>query len=224
MPTRAIPAYRVRAASVGSVVTKTIPDFRPAEVGPSGPANSTYATTLDLEQAPVSNVSAILAEVGKAGTFTVRDYTDFTSQVAADTAKLNFIRSSSNTDKVWVRVTILAVSITASEAIAANAFVNVYSSGGSTRVRNAIASDSAKFATGFVAAAIASGDTGTITSIGLNSGVAVGAPASEVWLSDVVPGGIATTPPSSSGSIIQPLGPAIPGVGVLFFPQARVLL
>lgn len=93
---------------VGSVVIKTISDFRPAEVGPSGPANSSYATTVELESADVSNVSAILAETGKAGTFTTRDYADFTAQVAADAGKVNYIRSVFNPTKVWVRTSILS--------------------------------------------------------------------------------------------------------------------
>ncbi|MCB4862402.1 hypothetical protein K7W03_22690, partial [Sphingobium sp. PNB] len=93
---------------VGDVVEKTIPDFRPAEVGPSGPANSTYNTTAEIESADVSNVSAILAEVGKAGTFTTRDYVDFTAQVAADSGKVNYIRSVYDPTKVWVRTSILS--------------------------------------------------------------------------------------------------------------------
>lgn len=93
---------------VGDVVLKTIPDFRPAEIGPSGPANSTYNTTAEIESADVSNVSAILAEVGKAGTFTTRDYVDFTAQVAADPGKINYIRSVSDPTKVWVRTSILS--------------------------------------------------------------------------------------------------------------------
>lgn len=93
---------------VGDVVLKTIPDFRPAEIGPSGPANSTFNATAEIENADVSNVSAILAEVGKAGTFTTRDYVDFTAQVAADPGKINYIRSVSDPTKVWVRTSILS--------------------------------------------------------------------------------------------------------------------
>ena len=94
---------------VGSVVIKSVPDFRPAEVGPSGPANSSYATTAELESADTANVSAILAEVGKAGTFTTRNYADFTAEVAADTGKVNYIRSAFAPTKVWVRTSILSV-------------------------------------------------------------------------------------------------------------------
>jgi hypothetical protein len=78
--------------------------------GSSGPANSTYTSTAALEAAAVTNVSAILAEAGKAGTFTVRDYADFTAEVAADIGKVNYIRSTVTPARVWVRASILAQS------------------------------------------------------------------------------------------------------------------
>ncbi len=93
--------------AVGGTVIKTVTDFTPGLTGPSGPANSTYETTAALEDALVSNVSAILAEVGKAGTFTIRNYADFIAEVAADVAKLNYIRSVSSPDRVWVRASMI---------------------------------------------------------------------------------------------------------------------
>lgn len=94
---------------VGGKLVKEIPNYRPAEVGPSGPANSTYQTTAELENSDTANVSAILAEVGKAGTFTTRNYVDFTAEVATDAGKVNYIRSVSNPAIVWVRTSILSV-------------------------------------------------------------------------------------------------------------------
>lgn len=114
--------------------------------------------------------------------------------------------------------------VQASEAITAGQFVNVYSSGGSTRVRKASALDPALFANGYALANIASGATGLVIFGGLNLATTVGAPASEVWLSDTTPGGWTTTPPSASGSILQPLGAALPGVGIFFSLRERVLL
>lgn len=93
----------------GGQVVKTIKDYRPAEVGPTGPANSTYTNTSELENSDVANVSAILSEPGKAGTFTIRNYADFSAQVAADPGKVNYIRSVSDPNQVWVRTTILSV-------------------------------------------------------------------------------------------------------------------
>jgi hypothetical protein len=70
--------------------------------------SGTYATTAALEAANTTDLSAILAEAGKAGTFTIRDYSSFTAQVTADTGKVNYIRSTSDATKVWVRATILS--------------------------------------------------------------------------------------------------------------------
>lgn len=113
--------------------------------------------------------------------------------------------------------------VQASEAIAANDFVNIYSSGGAARVRKANANDPAKFANGYATAAIASGDTGRVFFTGTNP-VTVATAASEVWLSDATPGAWVATPPSAAGSIIQPLGAAIPSVGINFSIRERVLL
>lgn len=114
----------------------------------------------------------------------------------------------------------IRAAVTAIEAISAGAFVNIIG----TSVRNAIASDPDLFANGYVLDALAIGNAGYAYGFGLNTAVAVGAGASEVWLSDTTPGAITSSPPTATGCIVQPLGPAIPGVGVLFFPQARVIL
>lgn len=115
------------------------------------------------------------------------------------------------------------VTVTASETIATNAFVNTYNSSGSLRVRNANASDPLKFANGFVLAGIASGQPGVVTRTGYNP-VTVVTPAPEVWLSDSVPGGWTTTFPTAAGSILQILGPADPGAGIFFTRQDPELL
>lgn len=99
--------YRLRFYD-GSVLIRTIDNAQNVgPVGATGPANSTYATTAALEASVVTNLSAILSEAGKAGTFTIREYADFTAQVAADPGKINYIRSTSDTTKVWVRASIL---------------------------------------------------------------------------------------------------------------------
>lgn len=103
-PTNSIYWVKQGASGVGSWIKTNI---AAGQTGVTGPANSTYATTADLEAADVANVSAILAESAKAGTFTIRDYADFTAEVAADTSKVNYIRSTATPAKVWVRTTIL---------------------------------------------------------------------------------------------------------------------
>lgn len=114
--------------------------------------------------------------------------------------------------------------IQASEAIGAGDFVNVYNAGGNARVRKAIASDPTKFANGFSLLPISNGATGLVVFGGINLAASVVTPASEVWLSDLMAGAWTATPPSTPGSIIQPLGLAIPDVGVFFSLRERVLL
>lgn len=113
--------------------------------------------------------------------------------------------------------------IQASEAIAQHDFINIYNASGSMRIRRADASDPLKFANGFAINAIASGASGLVANTGLNP-LTVTTASSEVWLSDTTPGAITTAAPSTSGHIVQPLGPAIVGMGVFFTPQGRVIL
>lgn len=69
--------------------------------------SNSFNSVVELAASNVENISAVLAEEGKAGTFTIRDYADFIDEVAADTSQVNFIRSNSDPSKVWVRTTIL---------------------------------------------------------------------------------------------------------------------
>jgi len=127
-------------------------------------------------------------------------------------------------DILGVLSVINGAAVQATEAIGAHDFVNVYNSSGATRVRKAIANDPTKFANGFAVAAISNGSSGIIVFSGINLGIPVLTPASEVWLSDTTAGTFATSPPSAEGSIIQPLGPALAGFGVVFTPRERILL
>lgn len=113
--------------------------------------------------------------------------------------------------------------VLATEDIGAHDFVNVYSSAGNARVRKAVANDPTKFANGFTRAAIVSGQAGFVLFVGVNA-TTVSASAPEVWLSDVTPGTFTISPPSTAGSIIQPLGVAVLGVGVSYSLRERVLL
>lgn len=114
--------------------------------------------------------------------------------------------------------------VIASQNLTAGDFVNVYANGGALNVRKASALDPTKFANGFVLTAASSGDPITVQFFGTNTATTVSAPYTEVYLSDTTSGAYATTPPSATGSIIQPLGVAIPSVGVVFTLQKRDLL
>jgi hypothetical protein len=113
--------------------------------------------------------------------------------------------------------------VQASQAIAANDFVNIYDNAGDLRVRKADASDPTKFANGFAPAAIALAATGLVAFAGLNAAV-VAVSASQVYLDDAVPGGFTAAPPSTAGHIVQPLGPALEGLGVAFTMQPTLEL
>jgi hypothetical protein len=112
---------------------------------------------------------------------------------------------------------------TASEDIVAGNMLNLYWSAGALMVRKALASDAARWANAHTAASFLSGTQGPITALGLNSAVAVAA-LGEAYLSDSVAGAYTLTAPSASGSFIQPLGLAVPGYGLFFSPQPRILL
>lgn len=96
------------------------------------------------------------------------------------------------------------VALTASESLAAGAYVNIYSGG----VRNADASGgNAKAADGFVLEAVSSGGTALVYKEGNNtqlSGLTLGA---DLWLS-ATPGVATSTPPSTATHIVQRIGKA----------------
>lgn len=109
---------------------------------------------------------------------------------------------------------------TALEALGKGKFVNIEGA----QMRLASATDPDLFANAFVPAAVALGTTGAAVGFGMCPLPDIADPAAEVWLSDTEPGGYMTTPPTAEGYIVQPLGPAIPGQGILFSPQARTIL
>lgn len=108
------------------------------------------------------------------------------------------------------------------ESIGDGSFVNFYFDT-ELRVRKALASDPTRWAHGFVSEGGSIGASLPVSAGGLNVNAAPGA-FGEVWLSDSVAGGFSYTPPTAPGSIIQPLGLALPARGVLFTAQQRILL
>lgn len=101
--------------------------------------------------------------------------------------------------------------ITASEALTADDFVNIFNNSGTANCRKADASASgglAKRAHGYVLGAVASGGAATVYADGKNNQV-VGLTAGEVFLSDTTPGKPTNTPPAGTGKIVQSLGVAV---------------
>ncbi len=99
---------------------------------------------------------------------------------------------------------------TASEAIASGSYVQVLPqpAGAAPQVRNADASAN-KPATHFILAAAALGATSvSCFRVGQNAQVA-GLTPGDVYLSDTTPGAVTSTPPTTSGHLVQKLGQAL---------------
>ncbi len=107
--------------------------------------------------------------------------------------------------------------LTASEALSAGDFVNIWSGG----VRKADASTN-KPAHGFVASAVANGGSATVIAEGTNTSVS-GLTTGPVWLSGTTPGAASNTPPTGTGKIVQPIGTAVAS-GAVNFQQGPVTL
>lgn len=113
--------------------------------------------------------------------------------------------------------------ITASEALAAGDFVNVWSSAGAFRVRKADGSTTGKSANGFVLAAVSNAATATVYMGGQNTQVTSMTPG-DVFLSAVTPGQVTATAPSGSGQTVQRVGVAVSATVVGLKPLQPIVL
>lgn len=113
-----------------------------------------------------------------------------------------------------------ALSMTASEAIAAGAYVNIWNSSG-PKVRNADAA-TARPAQGFCPIAIASGQAGLVYFEGSNTGVSARTPGANQFIGAAGAG--SETAPTASGAIVQLLGIAISTTSVSFEPHQPITL
>jgi hypothetical protein len=107
------------------------------------------------------------------------------------------------------------LTITASENLTAGEFVNVWLDSGNARVRKADASNTGKEAHGFVLANVTSGNSATVYYGNINnqrSGLTIG---STYYLSGGTAGSITTTPPSTSGHLVQRIGVAYSATEIL---------
>ncbi|MEY4507951.1 MAG: hypothetical protein RLZZ450_73 [Pseudomonadota bacterium] len=134
---------------------------------------------------------------------------------AGSAGKLPALDSSGKLDSSFLPVGIGAdtQSITASEALAAGDFVNVWSSTGA-KARKADATTAGKHAMGFVLSAVANGAQATVYFEGTNTQVSGQTPG-DVFLS-TTPGQATTTCPSATGNIAQPVGIATSATTVNF--------
>lgn len=117
--------------------------------------------------------------------------------------------------------------VVASEALTAGDFVNLWNNAGALNARKADASAASggKRAYGYVAAAVLISGNATVYFLGRNtstSGQTVGA---RVYLSGSTPGAATSTPPNTSGYIVQALGVAISAtdINVAINPEPIIL-
>ena len=112
--------------------------------------------------------------------------------------------------------------ITASEALAAGNWVNVWNDAGAFRVRKADATTAGKEVHGFVLSAVASGNPATVYFEGTNTQVAGQTPG-PVYMQTTAGAGGATIP-SASGNVVQQIGVAVSATAVNFERGAPVTL
>lgn len=143
---------------------------------------------------------------------------------AADTTKIPHLDAAGKLDQSFMPTGIGADTqvITASEALAAGDFVNIWNSTGA-KARKADASTAGKEAHGFVLSAVSNGAAATIYFEGSNSQV-TGQTPGVVYLSDTVPGGATTTAPSGAGKAVQRIGFATSATNINFQSNPPIIL
>lgn len=161
-------------------------------------ANDTSAGVADAGKLVALNASGVLAAS------IVNSKT--TSAGAGDSGKIPALDASGRIDTSMMPVGIGAdtATITASEALAAGAFVNIWSNAGAFAVRNADATVVGKEAHGFVLSAVASGAAATVYFEGSNTAV-TGMTPGVVYLATTAGTGTATAP-SATGNVVQRIG------------------
>lgn len=117
-------------------------------------------------------------------------------------------------------------SIVASETIASGAFVNLFDSAGTIKVRNADASSNGKEAHGFVLVGGAAAASLTVYFEGTNTALTGLTLGVKYFLSHSTPGGVlvAGSLSTTAGHIIQEIGQALSTTEISFEPQATVEL
>lgn len=104
--------------------------------------------------------------------------------------------------------------IVASEALASGDWVNIHISSG-IKVRKADATTAGKRVQGFVLANVLSAGNATVYLRGINNALSGLTPGSEYFLS-TTPGAASLTVPSTTGNLIQPIGPALSATELLY--------
>ncbi|MDH2313164.1 hypothetical protein [Methylobacterium brachiatum] len=143
---------------------------------------------------------------------------------AADAGKIPALDATGRFDPTMMPTGIGAdtKSISASEALAAGDFVNIWNSSGA-KVRKADASVAGKEAHGFVLAAAASGAAATVYFEGANTQVSGQTPG-PVFLSATTPGAATSAAPGGSGNAVQRVGFAVGATEINCQIQTPIIL
>lgn len=145
-----------------------------------------------------------------------------TSAGAGDAGKIPALDGTGRFDNSFLPVGIGAdtVVVTASEALAAGDFVNIYNNAGTPNCRKADASaaSAGKMAHGFVLAAVSSSASATVYLEGTNTQRTGLTPGTTYVLSNASPGGVLAlaSAPTTAGHILQVLGVATSATAISF--------
>jgi hypothetical protein len=149
-----------------------------------------------------------------------------TSAGAGDAGKLVALDPTGKISDTMMPVGIGAETavIAVSESLAAGDWVNIYGSSGA-KCRKADATTAGKEAHGFVLAAANFPGDATVYGISqMNNQLSGLTPGEMYWLSTTAGQGVATTPPSASGNVVQRLGKAVSATEIVFSPDDPVVI
>lgn len=194
-------------------------------------ATTTYQRQINgtLTEVRTVEVSAGAADAGKIPNTNAAGVLDLTvlgavqaSAGAGDAAKPVALASDGRLSPTMmpVGVSIEALSVTASETIAAGDFVNFHNSSG-LKVRKADSTNGRR-AHGYAPAGIANGAAGDIYIEGTNGGATGCTPGATQFLAAT--GGATETAPSTAGHILQVLGVATSATAISFEPSEPITL
>lgn len=142
---------------------------------------------------------------------------------ASSSGKLVSLDGSGRIDSTMMPVGVAAdtCSVTASEALSAGDFVNIWNSTGA-KVRRADATAAGKEAHGFVLSAVAAGATATVYFAGTNTSVSGQTPG--VAFLAATAGQATAAAPSASGNVVQRIGLAVSATAINFEPMSPIQL
>lgn len=143
---------------------------------------------------------------------------------AADSGKPPYLDATGRLDVTFMPVGVdsEALTVTASEAIAAGDYVNLHNSSG-LKARKADATNG-RPAHAFALSGIANAASGTVYLEGSNTQLTGRTPGATQYLSGTTPGGATETAPTTAGYIVQVLGAATSSTAAHFEPDQPITL